>query len=253
MRRLGPLFGHVLGAVIFLAGAMPSAQAAGHLCLTEITRQEQAAGMPNGLLRAIATVESGRRAADGSRQPWPWTLNVNGQGRFFDSQDAAGRDLSKHLRGGASVDVGCMQINLTHHPNAFAAPLDALDPARNVAYAVRFLSALYQETGSWRTAVSYYHSRTPSLAEAYGRRVVAALNSPLGEGYAGRLASAALAPAEPLGANYRPRDIQPRRSAVPGGDDAAALLSSLRESRRLMTLSRRLDREDRAARSSLLR
>ena len=39
-----------------------------------------------------------------------------------------------------------MQVNLMHHPNAFADLDEAFDPAANARYAVTFLSALYQQT-----------------------------------------------------------------------------------------------------------
>ena len=50
---------------------------------------------------------------------------------------------------------------------------DAFDPTANAAYAARFLSALYTETGSWEAAAGRYHSVTPALGEAYRERVLA--------------------------------------------------------------------------------
>ena len=145
------------------------------LCLTEISRQEAALGIPSGLLAAISLVESGRRGQDGQRRPWPWTLNINGQGAFYADQTSARQSLGQAMTGGRrQVDVGCMQVNLQAHGEAFASLTEALDPARNVAYAASFLVALHQETGSWERATAYYHSRTPSLGSAYRQRVDAA-------------------------------------------------------------------------------
>ena len=98
-------------------------------------------------------------------------------GRYFASKTeaiAAVRDIQ--AAGGQSIDVGCMQVNLMHHPGAFATLEDAFDPARNAAYAARFLRSLFASTGDWGTAIGGYHSRTPGRGEAYRDRVVATWN-----------------------------------------------------------------------------
>ena len=76
-------------------------------------------------------------------------------------------------RGVRAIDVGCMQVDLLHHPRAFASLDEAFDPAANVAYAARFLSRLFGQTNSWAQAAAFYHSTTPELAEAYARQVLA--------------------------------------------------------------------------------
>ena len=53
-----------------------------------------------------------------------------------------------------------MQINLMHHPDAFASLEEAFEPTRNVAYGARFLGQLRDETQSWTRAVERYHYRT---------------------------------------------------------------------------------------------
>ncbi len=74
-----------------------------------------------------------------------------------------------------SIDVGCMQISLTTHPDAFASMDQAFDPFLNADYGARFLLQLFQKTGSWPKAVEFYHSATPELGHDYGQRVYAAL------------------------------------------------------------------------------
>jgi hypothetical protein len=69
--------------------------------------------------------------------------------------------------GRTSIDVGCMQINLQFHGHAFRSVREVLDPASNVAYAASFLQKLMSETGSWRSAAGYYHSRDPKRAARY--------------------------------------------------------------------------------------
>jgi hypothetical protein len=81
-------------------------------------------------------------------------------------------------RGIRSIDVGCLQVNLMHHPDAFATLGAAFDPAANAAYGGRFLAALYARSTTWPVAASFYHSQTPDLAEDYRRRVMAAWGRP---------------------------------------------------------------------------
>ena len=61
-------------------------------------------------------------------------------------------------RGTRNIDVGCMQINLLYHSDAFDSIESAFEPSINVAYGAKYLSALHNETGSWFTAVRRYHS-----------------------------------------------------------------------------------------------
>ncbi len=55
-------------------------------------------------------------------------------------------------RGIQSIDVGCGQINLMHHPDAFASLEQAFDPQANAVYAARFLKELFAQTGDWNKA-----------------------------------------------------------------------------------------------------
>lgn len=147
------------------------------LCRAAIAMAERRAAIPNQLLSAIGRVESGRRdSASGVFGPWPWTVNAEGEGFFFDSKAQAIAAVQKmRSRGVQSIDVGCMQINLMHHPNAFASLEAAFDPASNAAYAASFLRQLQSQAGSWPQATAMYHSSNPELGTAYQRKVMAAL------------------------------------------------------------------------------
>jgi Transglycosylase SLT domain len=137
---------------------------------------ELEAALPTNLLLAIGQVESGRPDALTRRvAPWPWTVNADGVGRFFPDEAAAIEFVRLAEGSGArDVDVGCFQISLTDHPDAFATLADAFDPARNADYAAGFLRRLQNRTGSWDSAVADYHSGTPDLGLPYERRVLAA-------------------------------------------------------------------------------
>jgi hypothetical protein len=143
-------------------------------CLPGIMAAEREFGLPPKLLHTIGIVESGRTdPATGRVTPWPWTIDVAGTGHMYASKAAAiaaVRDLQSS--GIVSIDVGCMQINLMHHPDAFASLDEAFDPSANTRYGARFLSALYRETGNWPQAAAAYHSRTPDIAASYEMRVM---------------------------------------------------------------------------------
>ena len=173
---------HVLACVLGLFGYAATAQAADALplpdadaCLPGIVAAEHQFGLPPKLLQTIGLVESGRAdPATGHVAPWPWTINAAGVDHVFATKEAAVqavRDLQQ--AGTRSIDVGCMQINLLHHPNAFASLDEAFDPGANIEYGARFLRALYHETGNWPQAAAAYHSRTQEIGAAYETRVMA--------------------------------------------------------------------------------
>lgn len=148
----------------------------GALCRGAIAQAERGAGIPAQLLAAIGRVESGRRdPASGSFAPWPWTANAEGQGYFFDSKAEAVAAVRKmRAEGVQSIDVGCLQVNLMYHPNAFASLEAAFDPVQNAVYAAKFLSDLHAQSSDWPKAAAAYHSANPELGEPYQRKVLAA-------------------------------------------------------------------------------
>ena len=139
---------------------------------------------PEKLLPSIARVESGRLdPASGKVRPWPWTINVEGVGYFFESKaEVIAAVQSLQGKGKRSIDVGCMQVNLMHHPKAFADLDEAFDPGANARYAVKFLNTLYQQTRDWGLATAWYHSSTPEFGEEYQRLVFGRVVTPMGAG-----------------------------------------------------------------------
>lgn len=145
-------------------------------CLHAIARVEPGSGLPPGLLGSIALVESGRASpSGGAPTPWPWAWNAAGQSRYAPDKATAVAEVSALLQSGvASVDVGCMQINLRHHPQAFPTLEQAFDPLSNIRYGAAFLSQLRQTHGDWPQAIARYHSGDPVGGEDYARRVALA-------------------------------------------------------------------------------
>ena len=157
---------------------------AGVMCRAALVAAEAKYAVPAGLLQGIGMVESGRRdEATGRREPWPWTINAEGEPHVFETKDQAVTWVRQaQARGIRSIDIGCGQVNLLFHPTAFASLEEAFDPVTNADYAGRFLKELHDTNagGDWMTAVGYYHSQTPELAAAYRQQVRAAMTGDVG-------------------------------------------------------------------------
>lgn len=133
------------------------------LCRDAAIEASDATGVPLEVLMAVTTVETGR---DG--RPWPWTVNFGGDGYWFDSAAEAKASVDEALRKGATnIDLGCFQLNYRWHAEAFSSIDDMLDPARNAAYAAKYLARQYARTGDWALAAAAYHSATPEYARVY--------------------------------------------------------------------------------------
>ena len=148
-------------------------------CRTAVAAAAQNAHVPVPLALGIAQVESGRRQDDGTVAPWPWSINVEGTDHVYETKAEAVAAVRSFQAGGArSIDVGCMQVNLMYHPDAFPDLEDGFDPDRNAAYAMRFLNELHAQTQDWPAAAGRYHSATPGLGASYLRLVEAAMAQP---------------------------------------------------------------------------
>lgn len=167
------VFGVVSGACAQETEIAPDLQ-----CLRFLQAYERALRIPQGLLTAVSLVETGRAVGARSQlSPWPWTINVNGQGKFFETKDEAVAETRKLIdEGQRSVDIGCMQVNLRYHPNAFKSLDEAFDPAANTAYGAQFLNSLHAAQGSWDKAIERYHSSDDNRREAYREKVLSLWN-----------------------------------------------------------------------------
>lgn len=157
--------------------AMPDPSA----CIAAIAAAESNHGIPQNLLLAIGLQEAGLKH-EGQLTIWPWTINSQGIGYRFDTKaEAIAFARDEIAQGRTSFDVGCFQINLRWHPDAFDSLDEAFDPTRNAAYAARFLRQLRNDTSDWLTAAGNYHSRTPEHHARYtkgiGRNLQVALNN----------------------------------------------------------------------------
>jgi len=175
------------------APALPASNSPFNECDAAIaTAVKPPVRVPDRLVPAIARVESGRLdPATGRVRPWPWTINVEGTGYFYDSKEQVISAVQAfQAKGVRSIDVGCMQVNLMHHPKAFAGLDEAFDPEANARYAVKFLTTLYQQLRDWNLATAWYHSADPDRGEEYQRLVFGRVMTPMGAtGVVGALAA----------------------------------------------------------------
>ncbi|MCD6035992.1 MAG: hypothetical protein K0R63_1733 [Rickettsiales bacterium] len=140
-------------------------------CEQYFTKFERHHALPARILKAIATQESGRwDAKNRTRQAWPWTINVGGKGFYFPTKAKAVAEIKRlKAQGIQSIDVGCMQVNLRYHPDAFRTVEEALNPASNVAYAAKLLKTHYNNLSSWKLAVASYHAGGGAPSSNHGR------------------------------------------------------------------------------------
>ena len=131
-------------------------------------------GVNYDLLQTISAVESGKwDNLQNMYVAWPWTINVNGKGYYFPSKEEAIAAVKKYqAEGVTSIDVGCMQINLKYHGQAFSSVDEAIDPEQNLKYGAKFLRSLYSKSGNnWKKAAKRYHSGNPIEGEIYTKRL----------------------------------------------------------------------------------
>ena len=156
------------------AQAEPSSQISSP-CEQAGSEAERQYSLPVGLLGAIGRIESGHWDVTlGRVVPSPWAIDAGGQSHLKDSKAEAVQEVQAlQSKGIHNIDVGCFQINLQNHPNAFADLDKAFDPTANAQYAARFLSSLHRRLENWRDAVAAYHSVTPALGTPYSQMVFA--------------------------------------------------------------------------------
>lgn len=147
------------------------------VCMNATQKMEKVYQIKRHLLTTIANVETGRwNAEKKQKNAWPWTVNAQGKGMFFETKAQAVREVKRlQAKGVKSIDVGCMQINLAYHPDAFDSIEEAFDPQANAEYGAKFLKNLYENNNKdWIKAAMAYHSSVPTKALKYKKKIVSA-------------------------------------------------------------------------------
>lgn len=137
------------------------------LCLLAARDASQINAIPTSVLVAITLTETGRDQGAGVR-PWPWTVNLEGEGFWFPDRASAVAFAEEQVAAGrTSFDTGCFQINYRWHGENFVSVNQMFDPMANATYAAGFLIDLHDETGDWSAAAGTYHSRTTRHSDRY--------------------------------------------------------------------------------------
>jgi hypothetical protein len=130
--------------------------------------------IPDTIFYAVALAESGWALnTDGVRQPWPWTLNVAGDGYYYSTRIEAWQALRDWLdKGKRSIDIGLMQVNWRYHHERLGDPWQALDPYHNLRVGAEILQDCYATEHDWWASVGCYNApKNPERATRYRRRV----------------------------------------------------------------------------------
>lgn len=162
----------VLTALFILFWCVPAAQAQD--CKTAALITERQFAIPYGLLVAIGIRES--RFAN---QMWPWSINDRGKALRYQDRKGAVAAAKRLSMESSSFDVGCFQIHWRWLGRECVSQLeDLFDADKNAECAGRHLREMYDQTGSWHSAVEAYHvgpnrtePRIIARAEAYACRV----------------------------------------------------------------------------------
>ncbi len=141
-------------------------------CILAANKYEKIYKLPKDLLLSVSLTESGKRIKNGEFVSWPWTVNVKGKGKFFNTKNEAVTYVTNYTKKGKkNIDLGCMQVNYMYHPKAFKNFQDAFDPDINVEWSAKTLKSLYKKFGSWKEAVGYYHSYRNTRRKKYSAKV----------------------------------------------------------------------------------
>ncbi|MBL4262829.1 hypothetical protein [Vibrio fluvialis] len=130
--------------------------------------------VPEWVISKVCTHES-QSFYKNQRQPWPWTTNESGRGRWFSSMDAAVAYAEKQIKSGTkNIDVGICQMNWRYHGHKFDSVEDMFNPVRNMLEAAKFIKTFKKDSNSWVDAIGKYHSPgNEERAAAYIQKVLA--------------------------------------------------------------------------------
>ncbi len=150
-----------------LAPSKVEARDPAQICDAAAARASIATGVPLEALRSLSRADIGESKNDGLPH-WPWTVNIEGKGVWFETENQARLYLYRHFWSGArSFDVGCFRINYRWYGASFSFVEDMFNADKNALCAAGLLKRLHAELGSWDRAVGAYRSRTHSHAQRY--------------------------------------------------------------------------------------
>lgn len=142
-------------------------------CISQFTHFEKRYNLPKDSLYSISLQETKKKHSKFNIAiVWPWTVNVEGVGYHFKTKTAAVNFTKGQIKQGKkSIDVGCMQVNLKYHPDAFKSINQAFSPRSNIAYASKLLKEKYNKHKNWNKAIGSYHSESADRGKKYSDNV----------------------------------------------------------------------------------
>lgn len=160
-------------AFLFLGLGTPPASATTEIPPTYVATAELYGIDDPSILYAIAMQESGRFDQETELlKPWPWVLNVDGKGHYFDDMTEVWNALAGILQEDPKhVGIGLVQVTWPFNPDILWDPYTALDPGTNLMLGAMILRDCYDRLGDWWRAVGCYHSPTPKLAVGYRQQI----------------------------------------------------------------------------------
>lgn len=163
----------ILGLLLIIA-CKSEASHSFNSCSHYFERYEKEFDLPQNILSSVSIVETGRwNKNQKSLTSWPWTVNNSGKSYFFETKQEAIKFVSELItKGQRNIDVGCMQVNLKHHPYAFENLYQAFEPQYNIAYAASLIKKLYSNSASWVSAIAQYHSAEKDRGINYAQKVL---------------------------------------------------------------------------------
>jgi len=143
-------------------------------CSSYFETYEKKYDLPKNLLSSVSATETGRwDKQKKALNSWPWAVNHSGKSYFFSNKKEAVEFVSSLIINGyKNIDVGCMQVNLKHHPFAFENLYQAFEPQHNIAYAASLIKKLYVSSASWVSAIARYHSGDKERGINYANKVL---------------------------------------------------------------------------------
>ena len=162
----------IIYSTIFLFLFLNQGFAGIYKCIESAKKYEKVYQLPENLLVSVALTESGKKLKGGEFVAWPWTINMKGKGKFFESKELVLKYVENYIKKGKrNIDMGCMQVNYMYHPKAFNNLSLAFDPDTNVKWSANLIKNLYEKYGSYRDAVGYYHSYRTLKKNRYSAKV----------------------------------------------------------------------------------
>lgn len=169
------------GAIPVIALGAPESESDLRGFLDGTLWEQYSAGYPFDpyLLYSVSLMESRKTSKEinGYLQPWPYAINIDGEGYFPETFSRAKSLLNKAISdpGVANIDAGIMQVSIKWHGHRVNNPADLLVPGIAISVGAEILDeAIRSAPGDMELGVGrYHHWEDESVSRLYGRQILA--------------------------------------------------------------------------------